>query len=96
MPDAERGGVDASGDSDWALGFDTPSAQASSSGTHFSTNSVGHLGFTGTSFWTDIDRRITIVLLTNRVHPSRSNEKIRAFRPRIHDEIMSGLLKPAN
>jgi len=82
-----------SGDSDWALGFDTPSAQASSSGIHFSRNSVGHLGFTGTSFWTDIDRRITIVLLTNRVHPSRSNEKIRTFRPLIHDAVMSELLK---
>jgi serine-type D-Ala-D-Ala carboxypeptidase len=82
-----------SGDSGWALGFDTPSEQASSSGTHFSHNSVGHLGYTGTSFWLDIDRRITIILLTNRVHPSRANEKIRAFRPRIHDEIMGELLK---
>ena len=79
--------------SGWTLGFDTPSAQASSSGTHFSRNSVGHLGYTGTSFWVDIDRRITIILLTNRVHPSRANETIRAFRPRIHDEIMCGLLK---
>lgn len=95
-PDQVRMFWTSSGDSGWTLGFDTPSAQASSSGTYFSPNSIGHLGFTGTSFWMDIERRMTIILLTNRVHPSRSNEKIRAFRPRIHDEIMSGLLNPAN
>ena len=78
----------------WALGFDTPSAQASSSGNYFSVNTVGHLGFTGTSFWLDIDREIFIVLLTNRVHPSRDNIKIREFRPRIHDKIMAALLGP--
>ena len=93
LPELVRTFWTPSGDSEWALGFDTPSAQASSSGIHFSRNSVGHLGFTGTSFWTDIERGITIVLLTNRVHPSRSNEKIRLFRPRIHDAIMEGLLK---
>lgn len=93
LPELVRTFWTPSGDSDWTLGFDTPSAQASSSGIHFLRNSVGHLGFTGTSFWTDIERRITIVLLTNRVHPSRSKEKIRAFRPRIHDAIMEGLLK---
>jgi len=81
-----------SGDSAWTLGFDTPSAQGSSSGTCFSPNSVGHLGFTGTSFWMDLDRRITIILLTNRVHPVRANEKIRDFRPRIHDTLMEWFL----
>ena len=79
--------------SDWALGFDTPSFETSSSGKYFSSNSVGHLGFTGTSFWVDIDRQIFIVLLTNRVHPSRANEKIRIFRPVIHDAIMRPLVK---
>ena len=78
---------------DWALGFDRPSAQASSSGRYFSANTIGHLGFTGTSFWLDIDRRLCIILLTNRVHPSRDNVKIKSFRPRIHDEIMAGLVK---
>jgi len=78
--------------SDWTLGFDMPSLEGSSSGRHFSANSVGHLGFTGTSFWLDLDRRIAVVLLTNRVHPSRSNSRIRQFRPRIHDEIMEWLL----
>jgi len=79
--------------SDWALGFDTPSARGSSAGRYFSANSVGHLGFTGTSFWMDIDRGIIVILLSNRVHPARTNEKIRTFRPRIHDAIMEGIVK---
>jgi serine-type D-Ala-D-Ala carboxypeptidase len=91
-PDLVRAFWRRSGDSGWTLGFDTPSARASSSGTCFSHNSVGHLGFTGTSFWMDLDRWITIILLTNRVHPSRSNEKIRDFRPRIHDALMEWFL----
>ncbi|MGD9251139.1 MAG: serine hydrolase domain-containing protein [Desulfobacterales bacterium] len=77
--------------SDGALGFDTPAARDSSSGRYFSPNTVGHLGFTGTSFWMDLDRGIVVVLLTNRVHPSRANEDIRAFRPVIHDQIMAAL-----
>jgi CubicO group peptidase (beta-lactamase class C family) len=70
--------------SSWALGWDTPTAP-SSSGTHFSPESFGHLGFTGTSLWIDPRRRLEVVLLTNRVHPSRSNDSIRGFRPLIHD-----------
>ncbi len=69
-------------------GFDRPEGPCSSAGRHFSIHSVGHLGFTGTSFWMDVDRRIIVVLLTNRVHPSRSNIGIRAFRPLIHDDVM--------
>jgi serine-type D-Ala-D-Ala carboxypeptidase len=72
--------------SSWALGWDTPSAP-SSSGTHFSTESFGHLGFTGTSLWIDPQRSLEVVLLTNRVHPSRKNDAIRAFRPMIHDLV---------
>jgi len=71
-----------------ALGWDTPSPLDSSSGKWFSPNSVGHLGFTGTSVWMDIDQNITIILLTNRVHPTRKNEKIKKFRPAIHNKIM--------
>jgi CubicO group peptidase (beta-lactamase class C family) len=74
-----------------ALGFDRPSLQGSSSGSHFSRNSVGHLGFTGVSFWMDLERLVIIILLTNRIHPSRQNEKIKVFRPVLHDEIMSRL-----
>lgn len=75
------------------LGFDTPSPQHASSGRFFSVNSVGHLGFTGTSFWMDLDAGIIVVLLTNRVHPSRQNTAIKAFRPRLHDRIMQKILQ---
>jgi serine-type D-Ala-D-Ala carboxypeptidase len=77
--------------STWALGWDTPSPQGSSSGKYFSPNSVGHLGFTGTSVWMDLDKDIIVIFLTNRVHPTRNNEKIRAFRPGIHDLVMEEL-----
>lgn len=74
-----------------ALGFDAPSAEGSSAGSCFSAQSVGHLGFTGTSFWMDLERRTIVILLTNRVHPSRANHRIRAFRPRLHDLVMTRL-----
>ena len=72
----------------WRLGFDTPSSGRSSSGRYFSPKSVGHLGFTGTSFWIDPEQNVIVVLLTNRVHPSRENIKIREFRPFFHDFLM--------
>ncbi len=75
----------------WALGFDTPAAQGSSAGSHFTAGSVGHLGFTGTSFWMDLKRRVIIILLTNRVHPSRYNLAIKQFRPGLHDAVMNAL-----
>lgn len=70
-----------------ALGFDTPSERDSSAGRFFSRNSVGHLGYTGTSFWLDLERDLTVTLLTNRVHPTRANEKIKTFRPLLHDLV---------
>src|SRR5262249_10119299 len=77
--------------STYALGWDTPSENKSSSGKCFSVRSVGHLGFTGTSIWWDLEKNCHIVLLSNRVHPSRKNEKIKEFRPYIHDLIMKTL-----
>lgn len=74
------------------LGFDTPSIHDSSSGEYFSKNSVGHLGFTGTSFWMDLERSIIVILLTNRVHPTRTNDKIKAFRPQLHNAVMRFLV----
>ena len=73
------------------LGFDTPSLTGSSCGLYFSKKSVGHLGFTGTSFWMDLDRNVIVILLTNRVHPSRDNNKIKAFRPKLHDMVMDNI-----
>jgi serine-type D-Ala-D-Ala carboxypeptidase len=77
--------------STWALGWDTPSPDRSSSGHHFPKTAVGHLGFTGTSIWIDPEREIAVSILTNRVHPSRENQAIRDFRPKIHDLIMEAI-----
>ena len=69
-----------------ALGWDTPS-QPSSSGTHFSPSSIGHLGYAGTSLWLDPERRLAAVLLTNRTWPDRSSNAIQEVRPAFHDAI---------
>ena len=70
----------------WGLGWDTPSAP-SSSGTRFSSRAFGHVGFTGASLWVDPSCELEVVILSNRVHPTRANTAIQAFRPRIHDAI---------
>jgi len=70
-----------------ALGWDTM-LPTSSCGRRMSPRAFGHTGFTGTSLWIDPDRGIYVVLLTNRVHPSRANEAIRHIRPAFHDAVM--------
>ncbi|MGH9812995.1 MAG: serine hydrolase, partial [Candidatus Acidiferrales bacterium] len=83
------------GESSRALGWDTVS-QPSSSGHYFSARAFGHTGFTGTSIWIDPEKELFVVLLTNRVHPTRTNDKIRSFRPVLHDAVVEALgLKPA-
>jgi len=88
-------GIDPNGS--WALGWDTPSTgpggAPSSSGAYFSPASFGHLGYAGTSVWVDPERDLLVVLLTNRVHPTRKNDNIRAFRPAIHDVIFENVVK---
>ncbi len=79
--------------STWALGWDTPTPGKSSAGRYFSPTAIGHLGYTGTSLWIDPTQRVIVVLLTNRIHPSRQREGIRAFRPLIHDAVMQALHK---
>ncbi len=74
-------------------GFDTPSRTGSSAGRYVSPGTVGHLGFTGTSFWIDPDNGAIVVLLTNRVHPSRLNRKITKFRSIVHDEAARCLFR---
>jgi CubicO group peptidase (beta-lactamase class C family) len=78
------------GNGSWALGWTVPTPP-STSGRFFSPRSYGHLGFTGTSVWVDPDRELTVILLTNRVHPTRNNPGIGAFRPAIHDAIYRSL-----
>jgi CubicO group peptidase (beta-lactamase class C family) len=73
--------------SEWTLGWDTPTVGNSSSGKYFSKNSVGHLGFTGTSLWIDLERELVVVLLTNRVHLVAKKSRF-ALRPIVHDLIV--------
>lgn len=73
--------------SSWALGWDTKSELGSSAGSLFSLESFGHLGFTGSSVWIDPIKRGFAIFLTNRVHPSRLDERIRQIRPWVHDEV---------
>jgi beta-N-acetylhexosaminidase len=72
------------------LGWAVPT-EGSSSGRFFSAHSFGHTGFTGTSIWIDPDRQLFVVLLTNRVHPTRENQKIAQVRPALHDAVMQAL-----
>jgi len=77
------------GNSAHALGWDVP-VIPSSSGRYLSKNTYGHTGFTGTSLWIDPERELFVLLLTNRVHPTRTNDKIRQVRPALHDSIIEG------
>lgn len=74
------------------LGWDTPSGDAPAASHLFSPQSIGHLGFTGTSLWIDPVANLSVVLLSNRVHPSRAVNKMKAFRPRFHEAIRRDLL----
>ncbi|MEM7677091.1 MAG: serine hydrolase domain-containing protein [Myxococcota bacterium] len=76
-------------DSTRTLGWDRPSGQGSSTGGQWPSHSVGHLGFTGTSVWIEPERALIAVLVTNRVHPTRDNTKIRQLRPALHDAVWS-------
>jgi beta-glucosidase-like glycosyl hydrolase/CubicO group peptidase (beta-lactamase class C family) len=81
-------------DSDRATGWDTKSAEKSSAGRFFSPDSFGHLGYTGTSMWVDPERELFVVLLTNRVHPTRENNLIRKVRPAVADAVVQALERP--
>ncbi|HXZ82082.1 MAG TPA: serine hydrolase domain-containing protein [Terriglobales bacterium] len=73
-----------------ALGWDTPTPP-SQAGRYFSPNSIGHLGYAGSSLWIDRDRQLAVVLLTNRTWPDRSLQKIKYVRPIFHDAIVRSL-----
>ena len=76
-----------------ALGWDTPSDH-SSAGTKLGPNAFGHTGFTGTSIWMDPDLDAFIILLTNRVNPTRANTKILEVRRRVADLAADALTPP--
>jgi CubicO group peptidase (beta-lactamase class C family) len=75
-----------------ALGWDTM-LPTSSCGTKMSPAAFGHTGFTGTSLWIDPVHNVYAALLTNRVHPSRSNEAIKPIRPQVHDAIIEAITR---
>jgi beta-N-acetylhexosaminidase len=77
-------------DSSRALGWDTPSPN-SSAGDRLSPRSFGHTGFTGTSMWIDPERKLFVILLTNRVHPTRENNAIFEVRRAVADSVVDGL-----
>jgi uncharacterized protein YbbC (DUF1343 family)/beta-glucosidase-like glycosyl hydrolase len=81
-------------ESERAIGWDTKSAEKSSAGRFFSPRTFGHLGYTGTSMWIDPDRELFLILLTNRVHPTRENILIRQARPAVADAVVQALADP--
>jgi CubicO group peptidase (beta-lactamase class C family) len=77
-----------------AVGWDTM-LPTSSCGTGMSARAIGHTGFTGTTLWIDPDRDLYFVLLTNRVHPTRNNDRIQPVRRAFHDAAVADLLEPS-
>ncbi|MEO8846756.1 MAG: serine hydrolase domain-containing protein [Kofleriaceae bacterium] len=80
----------------WRLGWDTPShTSISQAGDRWPrTGAVGHTGFTGTSIWLDLARRRWVVLLTNRVHPTRfgtTADAIKSLRRAVGDAVVDAL-----
>ncbi|MDZ7290563.1 MAG: serine hydrolase [candidate division KSB1 bacterium] len=70
-----------------ALGWDTADG-TNSAGHLMSSRAFGHTGFTGTSVWVDPEKNLFVILLSNRVHPTRSNQRLVSFRARLHDAVM--------
>lgn len=78
-----------------ALGWGIKGDNFSSAGSLFSNKSFGHTGYTGTSVWVDPENNTIVILLSNRVHPSRENNKLSKFRPKLHDMIFNSLFNPS-
>lgn len=76
-----------------ALGWRTPENEGSSAGDLFSEGSFGHTGFTGTSIWIDPNRKIAIILLSNRVHPTRERGGMYPVRRDFHNAAMKAMLE---
>jgi len=74
-------------------GWDRPDRDGTSSaGDYFSDKAFGHLGYTGTSFWIDPEQQLIVVLLTNRVHPTREKPGIKQVRRRFHNTVVKSIL----
>ena len=87
MPDSDDFG---SGNT---LGWFAPPNGMLPAGDFLPRDCFGHTGFTGTSIWIDFDRRVAIVLLSNRVHPTRNNPRWNPVRAQIADLVMTTLFE---
>ena len=77
---------------EWAsLGWESANAENELEQVGFSSRAFGCCSFTGCSLWIDPEKEIDIVLMTNRVHPSRANKKIRSFRPQLFQSVVAAL-----
>lgn len=76
---------------DWAMGYMMPTLNSASCGPHFSVNSIGHTGFTGTSFWYDPNDDLLVLILSNRIHYGRDNKAYINLRPQIHSWIYESI-----
>ncbi len=76
------------------LGFDRKSETGfSTAGDLASSDTFGHLGFTGTSLWIDREKNMAIILLTNRTYPKRSyGKKISRIRAKVADAAFSSII----
>ena len=72
-------------------GYFTYDPGYTSTGRYFPDDSLGHLGYTGTSVWVVPSRRTTVAFLTNRIHPKDDLTGIRAARPLVHDAVAQAL-----
>ncbi|WHY85974.1 serine hydrolase domain-containing protein [Neobacillus novalis] len=79
-----------------ALGWQGKDLKGSPAGDLFSPTSYGHTGFTGTSLWMDPEKDVFAILLTNRVHPTRENEKIKRIRAIYHNLAILDMQKIEN
>lgn len=73
------------------FGFESKSIP-STSGSHFSNNTIGHLGYTGCSFWWDLDQDFWIILLTNRIFHQTHKDQYKLFRPHLHNLVYENIL----
>ncbi len=72
----------------WRFGWDSPSRDNGISEIGFSERSFGHNGLTGCSIWIDPEKAIDVILMTNRINPTRTNRKIQTFRAELHKTIL--------
>ena len=77
-----------SGQSSRGIGWDTRSEGRSFSGSLTSPLTFLHTGFTGTSVVCDPEKKLIVILLTNRVYPTRNTSKIFRVRPEVHDAVL--------